>query len=153
MTDQSEQSACHTHNILVTINGHGTCSSDLVILRSTLTYFVDNFLGSGIPSLKTSLLSCYGKFYESVRVSTSLEVRLVASIASKDIRSSTGSNLYGIRKLCNLDSLTSAPPAVVKEMLLTAKPAIPEQDSWRFPCLRNFLEKRHQLQVARMNTS
>ena len=80
-------------------------------------------------------------------------MRLVASIASKDIRSSTGSNLYGIKKLCHLDPLTSAPPAVVKEMLLTAKAAILEQDSWRFSCLRNYLEKRHQLQAALMDTS
>ena len=121
--------------------------------RSTHTYFVDHFLGSGLPSLKASLLSCYGKFYDSVRVSTSLELRLVASLASQDIRSSTGSNLYGIRKLCHLDPLNSAPPAVVKEMLLAAKPAIPEQDSWRFPCLRNYLEKRHQLQAALLDTS
>ena len=101
--------------------------------RSTHRYFVDNFLSSGLPSLKASLLSCYEKFHHGVGVSTSLEVRVVASLVSQDIRRITGSNVYGIRKLCNLDPLTRTSPSVVKEMLLNARTDIPDQDSWRIP--------------------
>ena len=120
--------------------------------RSTHRYFVDNFLSSGLPSLKASLLSCYEKFHHGVGVSTSLEVRVVASLVSQDIRSITGSNVYGIRKLCNLDPLTRTSPSVVKEMLLNARTDIPDQDSWRIPCLKSFLERRHQLQVSFLDT-
>ena len=85
--------------------------------RSTHRYFVDNFLSTGIPSLKASLLSCYLKFHESVKSSPSLEVRVVASLASQDLRSTTGSNLHGIRQLSNVDFLSSVSSASVKNLL------------------------------------
>ena len=121
--------------------------------RSTHRYFVDNFLCSGIPSLKASLLSGFWKFHNSVSYSNSLEVRLVASTASKDVRSIIGSNLHGIRQLCQLDPLKTVPPAVVKEKLLEIRSEIPDQDAWRIPCLQKFLERRHQLQAALLDTT
>ena len=121
--------------------------------RTTHRYFVDNLLSSGIPSLKSSLLSCYMRFHESVLSSASLEVRLIANIASKDLRSTTGLNLHGIRKLSNLDSLSPASPSLVKTILLGARLEVPPQDRWRLPCLQKFLTEKHRLQAALDDTT
>ena len=56
-------------------NSWNTC-----VKLPTHRYFVDNLLSSGIPSLKSSLLSCYLKVH--VTTSESKEVRLVASLIS-----------------------------------------------------------------------
>ena len=66
---------------------------------------MDNLLSAGIPSLRLSILARFCKFYASVSNSNSMEVRLVASLASVDIRSPTGSNLFGIRKEFQLEPL------------------------------------------------
>ena len=68
------------------------------VTRATHTYLVDNFLSGGIPSMRSSILACYWKFHQGVKTSKSLEVRVVANLASADIQSATGSNLFGIRK-------------------------------------------------------
>ena len=61
--------------------------------RATHTYLVDNLLSGGIPSMRSSILARYCKFYKGLRASNSLAVRVVASICSSDVRSTTGSNL------------------------------------------------------------
>ena len=62
--------------------------------RATHTYLVDNLLSGGIPSIRASVLSRYCKFFNSVKTSPSLEVRVVANLAAAYIRSSTGNNLF-----------------------------------------------------------
>ena len=120
--------------------------------RSTHRYFVDNLLSSGIPSLKASLLSCYMTFHESVSTSSSLEVRIVASLATEDIRSTSGSNIHGLRQL--LSQLDSSPGSSMsaKQKLLSERSTMPAQDTWRLPCLKKFIEKRYSLQAALQDT-
>ena len=112
-----------------------------------------DILSSGIPSLKASLLSCFWSFYESVSLSNSTEVRLVATLAGHDVRSTTGSNIFGIRQMCQLDAMTPVSPALVKQKLLAIRTPIPEHDTWRFSCLKNYLEKRYQLESDMLDTS
>ena len=121
--------------------------------RSTHRYFVDNLLSSGIPSLKSSLLSCYMKFHASVTTSESLEVRIVASLISSDLRSTTGLNLHGIRQLCNLDNLGFVSSPSVKDIMEKTRIEVPPQDSWRLPCLQKFLGERFRLQAELEDTS
>ena len=65
--------------------------------RGTKTYFVDNLLAGGLPSLRSSVLACYGKFYGSVRYSPAPEIKSLACIAAADLRSTTGSNLWNLK--------------------------------------------------------
>ena len=58
-------------------NSWNTC-----VKLPTHRYFVDNLLSSGIPSLKSSLLSCYMKFHASVTTSESLEMRIIVGLIS-----------------------------------------------------------------------
>ena len=63
--------------------------------------------------MRSSTLACFWKFYQGVKTSKSLEVRLVANLGSVDIRSPTGSNLSGIRRECKQD-IDGKPAATVK---------------------------------------
>ena len=122
--------------------------------RSTHSYLVDCLLSSGIPSVRASLLACYWNFSEGLKTSTSLEVRVVACLTSGDIRSTSGSNLFGIRKLCKIDKLSTPSSSAVKGMLLQGvKSSVPDLDSWRIGCLKKYLEERYQLQSKLQDTS
>ena len=117
--------------------------------RATHTYLVDNLLAAGIPSVRLSLLAC---FLKGVRSSSSLEVRLVANLASADTRSSTGSNLSGISRMIKLDSRYKS-WVEAKSLILQAKSRVPDQDCWRLGCLRKYLGERYQLQAKLEDTS
>ena len=75
----------------------------------------------------------------------------MANISSSDIRSSTGSNLSGIRRECK-DDINGKPDAIVKQMILETKSSVPDMDRWRLPCLKKFLEERYQLLARLENT-
>ena len=118
------------------------------VTRATHTYFVDNLLSGGIPSMRSSTLACFWKFYQGVKTSKSLEVRLVANLASVDIGSPTGSNLAGIKRECKED-VDGKPVATVKHLILEVKTRVPDNDKWRLGCLKKYLELRYQ-QLARL---
>ena len=61
--------------------------------RAAKSYFDDNLLTGGFPSLRSSVLACYG-----VRNSSALAVRTLACVAAADVRSTTGNNLLNIEK-------------------------------------------------------
>ena len=92
--------------------------------------------------------ACFWKFYQGVKTSKSLEVRVVANLASVDIRSSTGSNLSGIKRECKED-IDGKPVARVKPLILGVRSSVPDIDSWRLGCLKKYLEMRYQL-LARL---
>jgi hypothetical protein len=66
------------------------------VTRATHTYLVENLLSAGLPSLRSSVLSRFCRFYESVKSSKSMEVRLVASLSAEEIRTATGSYIFGV---------------------------------------------------------
>ena len=66
--------------------------------RSTKTHFVGHLLAGRLPSMRSSVLVCYGKFYQSVRHSPALEIRAIACIAARDVRSTTGANLMNLTR-------------------------------------------------------
>jgi hypothetical protein len=95
-------------------------------------------------SMRSSILACFWKFFQGVKTSSSLEVRVVANLASMDIRAATGSNLFGIRKLCKQDIIGKS-MAQVKLLILEAKSTVPELDGWGLGCLKKYLEDRYLL--------
>ena len=120
--------------------------------RATHNYLVDNLLSAGIPSLRLSILARFCKFFESVKTSNSMEVRLVASLASVGIRTDTGSNLFGIRKEFNLDPKDNH-LWLLRSTILGSTSAVPEQDTWRIRCMKNYLEQKYQLDARHEDTS
>ena len=120
--------------------------------RATHTYLVDNFLSCGIPSMRSSQLACFWKFLHGVKGSSSLEVRVVANLSAADIRSTTGSNMFGIEKYCKQE-LSGQSLAAAKSIILEIKASVPGQDMWRFGCLKKFLCERYQLQAELKDTT
>ena len=65
--------------------------------RATRTYLVQKVLSGGITSAKVDILARYADFFRGLRKSPPPEVAIMANIAGKDFRSTTGSymNLLG----------------------------------------------------------
>ena len=78
-------------------------------------------------------------------------MRIVANICGGDIRSVTGSNLYNIKKLVNLDPTTDG-IANLKRQILDIRAAVPLQDFWRVPCLQKFLGEKYALVAKHQDT-
>ena len=131
-------------------NCWSTCAKKFwEVPRATHSYLVDNLLSAGLPSLSSSVLARFCKFYESVKNSRSMEVRLVASLAVGDIRTPTGSNCQGIRREFNMQAGSMV---LMRGKILDAKRSVPGQDCWRLPCLRKFLNQRYQLEASLKDT-
>ena len=120
------------------------------VSRATHTYLVENLLSAGLPSLRSSVLVRFCKFFESVKSSKSMEVRLVASLSAGDIRTATGSNIFGIRREFKVDF---KPLLDLREEILAARLEVPSQDSWRLLCLKKYLESRYSLQANLQDTT
>ena len=83
--------------------------------------------------------------------SSSLAVRVVANICSKDVRSNTGSNLFNIEKEVKLDPVRDL-LVKVKAALLGLGTAVPVEDTWRIGCLQKFLARKYILEASHQNT-
>ena len=118
--------------------------------RATHTYFVDNFLASGFPSLKMSTVSNFLKFFLNAKKSPSLEVRVIAELAASDASSVTGSNILNLKKL--FPNILHMPYTEARLAMLSKRAEIPVQDQWRIGCLRVFLERRQQLEYRLEDT-
>ena len=95
--------------------------------RATRTYLVDHLLAANLVSTRRQVLSRYVKFFRGLLSSRSKEVALVASVISRDVRSTTGRNLWLIEEETYLNPFM-ARPAEVRDRLKLA--AVPEQDSY-----------------------
>ena len=60
---------------------------------ATRTYLLQQALSAGLTSAKVDILARYGNFFKSLRKSPCFEVAVLANIVSRDIRTTTGSNL------------------------------------------------------------
>ena len=119
--------------------------------RAIHTYPVDNLLAGGLPSIRSSVLARFCKFFGSLRSSSCLALRVMANISANDIRSVTGNNLSNIKKEILLDP-TRDLMSKVKVTILGIRAAVPMQDRWKVSCLRKFLEKKYILDTQHQDT-
>ena len=105
----------------------------------------------GFPSIRSSVLARFCKFFVSLRNSSSLALRVMANITANDIRSVTGSNLFNIEKEILLDPRRDL-MSKVKTTILGIRAAVPRQDSWRVPCLKKFLAQKYLLDAQHQNS-
>ena len=66
--------------------------------RETRSYLLQQVLECNTTSAKTDILSRYTSFFKNLRLSTSKEVAVMANLVSRDVRSTTGSNLRMIQE-------------------------------------------------------
>ena len=77
---------------------------------------------------------------------------MVANLASVDSRSTTGSNVFGIRKEFEVD-LVNINIGLLRSTILGSATVVPDQDIWRIKSLKNFLDKKYKLEATHMDTS
>ena len=117
--------------------------------RSTHSYFVDNLLAEGFPSVRKKILSQYVSFLQRLRKSVSNEVRIMSYIAAADIRSTTGRNSHNLTQEFQIDPWTSS-PGVLKSKYSFCE--VPDVDSWRLPLLTTLLKQRYDLNACGEDT-
>ena len=71
--------------------------------RATRTYLVQKVLAAGLSSARVDILARYANFFRSLRVSPCQEVSVMASIAGRDVRTTTGRNLKLLEELTGLN--------------------------------------------------
>jgi hypothetical protein len=66
--------------------------------RATRKYLVQQVLGAGLTSVKVDILARFAGFFAGLRKSLCYAVKVLANLAGRDIRSTTGRNLNLIRE-------------------------------------------------------
>ena len=82
--------------------------------RATRTYLVQQVLSCGYTTARTDILTRFVKYFQSLLVAPSHEVRTVALLVARDLRTTTGKNLHLVRQETQLDPWT-VKPSVIKQ--------------------------------------
>jgi hypothetical protein len=91
------------------------------------------------------ILARFAGFFRSLRNSPSHEVAVMANLASRDIRSTTGKNLKLLEEITGLDPWVYGSDRVKQELVKAEKVEVPQLDQWRVGYLASLLEQRQRL--------
>ena len=128
-----------------------TCCGKLIfnIPRSTYTYLVEDFFARNHVTLRNQVLSRYPNFFQSLLISPSKEVQLLANLVSRDPRSNTYTNIQYITSLSGLNPWDYS-AAIIKASLPTQN--IPSSEQWRIGLLDLLLKLREKKEVLLENS-
>ena len=112
--------------------------------RATHTYFVQQCLAPGATSARAEILARFAGFFSGLRNSPSPEVRTVALLCSRDLRTTTGSNIRVVEEASGLSVWNSTTAQVRRAVRQREIVAVPARDQWRLPYLKRLLEQRLQ---------
>ena len=101
--------------------------------RATRSYLVQKVLDGGITSAKVYILARYAGFFQSLRKSPCHEVRVMAGLASRDIRTTTGGNLRLLEELVGLDPWVFGSSRLKEDLAKNETCEVPPLDQWRIP--------------------
>ena len=110
--------------------------------RATRTYLVQQLLNCGVTSARVDILARYGGFLRSLRMSPCQEVRVMANLATRDVRSVTGSNARLLENTSGLNPWEFGSSRLKEELQKKETVDVPELDSWRVRYLASLLEQR-----------
>ena len=110
--------------------------------RATRTFLLQQVLSCGLSSAKTDVLCRYSKFFNSLRNSVSMEVRVLCNLVAKDLQSTTAKNVKLIEDLTNHQDICTATQESIREALITSeRVTVSPQDEWRTPYLSSLLSQ------------
>jgi hypothetical protein len=112
--------------------------------RGTRTYLLQQCLAPGATSARAEVMARFAGFFTGLRNSPSAEVRTVALLCARDLRTTTGSNIRLVEEASGLSVWSSTTRQVRKAIKEKETVAVPLEDSWRVPYLRKLLEQRLQ---------
>ena len=114
--------------------------------RATRTYLVQQVLASGLTSAKVDILARYANFFRGLRKSPCHEVVVMANMAGRDLRSTTGKNLKFLEDCSELNPWEYSSARIKKELVEKERVVVPNQDQWRVSYLASLLERRQVVQ-------
>ena len=112
--------------------------------RGCRTYIVQTVLAPHVDSLRANLLAREVGLFRGLLTSPSHEVRVLALLAARDVRSNLGSNLALVRTLTGQDPWTAPRGGLASALEEADRREVPEQDRWRLPYLEKLLTLRLQ---------
>ena len=112
--------------------------------RGTHKYLLQQCLAPGAASARTEVLARFCGFFTGLRNSPSPEVRTVALLCARDLRTTTGQNIRVVEEASGLSVWSSTTRQVRKAVREREAVPVPPQDAWRVPYLRKLLEQRIQ---------
>ena len=107
--------------------------------RSTFTYLVENTLARDFVSLRHQVYGRYVNYFQGLFNSSSKEVRHLARIVSRDVRSVTCKNVTLLKEVTGLSPWDFSKWRIQEKLLKTA---VPSNDEWRSGLLVKLLETR-----------
>ena len=113
--------------------------------RDTRTYLVQQVLSCDETTARTDLLARYGKFFKSLRSSTSMEVATMANLVSRDIQSTTGKNLRLVEKSSGLSAWEASPVKLKEAIKKKETVTVEDIDLWRIPYLDKLLGRKQEV--------
>ena len=90
-------------------------------------------------------LTRYGKFFKSLRASTSKEVATMANLVSRDIQTTTGKNLRLIEISSGLSAWDAGQDNLKEAVRMKEVVSVDEVDRWRIPYLGKLLGQKQEL--------
>ena len=112
--------------------------------RATYTYFVQQCLAPGATGARAEVLARFTGFFTGLRNSLSPEVRTVALLAARDLRTTTGSNIRKVEEASGLSVWSSTTAQVRSAVRQRELVSVLVADLWRLPYLKRLLEQRLQ---------
>ena len=116
-------------------------------------YLLQQVLAPHMKSPRVQIICKFRGFFLSLLDSPSSEVRVVARLAARDLRSSVGANLDLIQRQTGLDPWAAGPGQLRAALLAADTVAVPETDKWRVPYLWRLLAERLQAHYAADTTT
>ena len=104
-------------------------------------------LACGDTSVKTDILSRYGKFSKGLRLSISKEVRVLFNLVARDLQTNTAKNIKLVETVSGTKLWTVGQSKLKKELHCNQMVGIPIRDRWRLAYLSSLLR---QLQEAKL---
>ena len=107
--------------------------------RATHTYFLQQCLAPGATSARAEVLARFTGFFTGLRNSPSPEVRTMALLAARDLRTTTGSNIRMVEEASGLPVWNSTTAQVRRAVSRNELVPVPAADHWRLPYLKRLL--------------
>ena len=119
--------------------------------RATRTFLLQNVLSNGLPSARADILGRYPKFFQGLRSSASYEVRVLANLTARDLRTTTGKNLRAVRVASGLDPWTDSYAKIKDAIIRNEQVEVAAEDQWRIPYLKKLLVLMQDLKAMAMD--
>ena len=112
--------------------------------QGCMSYLVQQVLAPHVTSLRVQILCKFRGFFRLLLNGPSCEVAVVARLATRDLRSSVGTNLALLRQKTGLDPLVIGPGHLRTALLAKDRVVVPDRDKLQVPYLERLLAERLQ---------